>query len=88
MAKGKWEVMSNIINGYQRYRVARKLRDNEPLHSGNVLYVGGYTDNKKHAQEEADKFNNYDGKTCPLSNMFLCDNNCPLDKSGVDCPFK
>ena len=87
MATGKWQVFSNIFNGVKKYRVGRQLRENEPLHSGNILYVGGFFPDEAHAQEQADKFNNYDGVNCPMGNdMFCCD--CALIQSGCECPFK
>ena len=34
----EWQVFENIVNGKRIYRVGRKLRADEPLHSGNVEY--------------------------------------------------
>ena len=34
----KWQVFENIVNGKRIYRVGRKMREDEPLHSGNVEY--------------------------------------------------
>lgn len=59
MEKGKWQVFSNTINGYTKYRVGRKLRENEPLHSGNVEYHScRFYDDKQFAQDFADFLNN------------------------------
>lgn len=57
MAKGKWKVMSQPINGIKFYNVGRQLDESRPLHSGNVEYHGGYTDNKDRAQADADYLN-------------------------------
>ena len=43
MKIGKWTVFSNYIAGEIMYIVGRRLDMNEPLHSGNVEYFGGYT---------------------------------------------
>ena len=57
MARGKWRVYSNFINGYKFYIVGRLLDDSKPLHGGNVEYHGGYTDNRLEAEAGADFLN-------------------------------
>ena len=57
MAKGKWKVMSQYIGSEKMYIVGRQLDESKPLHSGNVEYHGGYTDNKAEAQAGADFLN-------------------------------
>lgn len=53
----KWQVFTNYVLGYPYYRVGRKLREGEPLHSGNVEYAGDYTTNKDKAIALADRLN-------------------------------
>lgn len=53
----KWQVFTNWIGDNAYYRVGRKLRDGEPLHSGNVEYAGDYTTNKDEAIALADRLN-------------------------------
>ena len=57
MAKGKWKVLSQPINGIKFYIVGRQLDESKPLHSGNVEYHGGYTDIKEKAQAGAEYLN-------------------------------
>lgn len=57
MARGKWKVFSNYINGFKHYIVGRQLDESKPLHGGNVEYHGGYTTNKEEAQAGADFLN-------------------------------
>ena len=57
MAKGKWKVFSDRINGYKCFIVGRQLDENKPLHSGNVEYHGGYTTNRLEAEAGADFLN-------------------------------
>lgn len=42
MAKGKWEVTENRIDGKRTYRAVRKLRAEESDHSGNREYYGDW----------------------------------------------
>ena len=58
MAKGKWQVFSNIFNGVKKYRVGRQLREGEPLHSGNIEYIKGFLDDEETAKKRADDMNN------------------------------
>lgn len=53
----KWEVFSNYIGDKKMYRVGRKLREGEPLHSGNIEYAGDYTENKDEAYSLAAALN-------------------------------
>ena len=53
----KWQVLGNFINGKLMYHVGRKLREGEPLHSGNVEYAGGYMEDKEEAYELAKELN-------------------------------
>lgn len=53
----KWKVYSNFINGEKHYIVGRRLSLDEPLHSGNVEYSGGYTTDRAEAENLADKLN-------------------------------
>ncbi len=52
-----WEVFSNYIGDKKVYRVGRRLRANEPLHSGNVEYTGELTDDKDAAEALAKELN-------------------------------
>ena len=49
MKTGKWKVFSNYIAGEMMYIVGRRLNMDEPLHSGNIEYFGGYTTNENEA---------------------------------------
>lgn len=84
--KSQWQVFSNTINGYTKYRVGRKLRDDEPLHSGNVEYVGNFVDEKDAAQAVADKYN----KGCPILVDGKCNPECAVLKGNcpMPCPYK
>ncbi len=53
----KWEVFSNYIGDKKFYHVGRRLRENEPLHSGNVEYAGELTDDKDAAEALAKELN-------------------------------
>lgn len=53
----KWEVFSNYIGDKKVYHVGRKLRENEPLHSGNIEYAGELTDDKDAAEALAKELN-------------------------------
>lgn len=54
---GKWQVFGNYINGTEKYHVGRKLREGEPLHSGNVEYAGELTSDAAEAEALAKKLN-------------------------------
>ena len=55
---GKWRVFRNYIVGVgDRYHVGRKLREGEPLHSGNVEYAGELTKDKAEAEALAKELN-------------------------------
>ena len=54
---GKWQVFRNYINGTTMYHVGRKLREGEPLHSGNVEYAGELTKDKAEAEALAKELN-------------------------------
>ena len=43
MKTGRWTVFPNYLAGEIMYIVGRRLDMNEPLHSGNAEYFGGYT---------------------------------------------
>lgn len=53
----KWEVYSNYFSNSMQYIVGRKLRENEPWHSGNVEYRGGYGTDRDEKQRLADSLN-------------------------------
>ena len=57
MAKGKWKVLSQPINGIKFYIVGRQLDESKPLHSGNVEYYDGYSENRVAKQIRADHLN-------------------------------
>ena len=59
----KWEVFTNLIGDKKVYHVGRKLRENEPLHSGNVEYAGELTDDKDAAEALAKDLNSGMKKT-------------------------
>ena len=82
MAKGKWQVFSNTINGYTKYRVGRKLREDEPLHSGNVEYLDGFVESKDRAQMFVDKFN----EDCPILIDGKCNPDCAILKGSCSMP--
>lgn len=42
MAKGKWYVTENRIDGERKYRAVRKIRPDEVEHSGNREYYGDW----------------------------------------------
>lgn len=54
---GKWRVFGNYICGKEMYHVGRKLRAEEPLHSGNVEYAGELTEDKAEAEALAKELN-------------------------------
>ena len=54
---GKWQVFGNYICGTEMYHVGRKLREGEPLHSGNVEYAGELTKDKAEAEALAKELN-------------------------------
>lgn len=53
----KWEVYSNWFGESMKYIVGRQLRDDEPWHSGNVEYRGGYGNDREEKQKLADELN-------------------------------
>lgn len=53
----KWEVFSNYIGDKKVYHVGRKLRENEPLHSGNVEYAGALPEDEGEAEALAKELN-------------------------------
>lgn len=59
-----WEVMSNNVGNKMIYRVGRKLRFNEPLHSGNVEFLNesfdNYEDALSVAEEKNEKIKNHE----------------------------
>ena len=58
MAKGSWVVQSNYISGIGKmYIAARVLNADEPVHSGNIEYHGGYSANQEEIQELVDELN-------------------------------
>lgn len=58
---GKWRVLGNYICGTEMYLVGRKLREGEPLHSGNVEYAGELTEDKEAAYALAKQLNEKEG---------------------------
>lgn len=53
----KWNICKNPMLGENSYRVYRKLREDEPLHSGNVEYAEGEYRTKEEALRVADDLN-------------------------------
>lgn len=62
MKIGKWTVFSNYIAGEIMYIVGRRLDMNEPLHSGNVEYFGGYTTDAAEADRLCRELNEKEGE--------------------------
>lgn len=59
---GEWKVFSNYVGGQYIYRIGRQLRADEPLHSGNIEYYGGYYYDKSKVKEVVNKLNRDDGE--------------------------
>ena len=63
MAKGKWEVYSNLFNGRKVYRIGRLKDVNEVVHSGNIEYYSDenmfdtWTENLEEKEELVRKLN-------------------------------
>lgn len=55
--KGPWKVTSNIIGDTKMYAVYRLIDVNEPDHSGNREYAGGYMLSREIAEFVAEQFN-------------------------------
>ena len=53
---GKWQVLSNPVNGEYVYQVVRIKNPMEPLHSGNIEITGTF-DDEAMAEEYADAKN-------------------------------
>lgn len=52
--KSLWHVIHNPMIGY----VIVRLKDiNEPIHEGNLEYLGEYSDNKEELERKADELN-------------------------------
>ena len=57
MAKGKWKVFGQMIGSEKQYIIGRQLDESKPLHSGNVEYYDGYSENRVAQQIRADHLN-------------------------------
>lgn len=55
--KGKWEVISNVINGKKMYIAGRLINADEPRHSGNMEYTGHYKEYYRDAELFVDLLN-------------------------------
>lgn len=53
----QWDVCNNPMLGEASYRVYRKLREDEPIHSGNVEYAEGVYRSKEEALSVANELN-------------------------------
>ena len=52
--KGKWFVTKNFLMGY----IVTRVKDtSDIMHSGNLEFYGGYSDNKEERQKVADRLN-------------------------------
>ena len=54
----QWDVCKNPMLGEKPYRVFRKLREDEPLHSGNVEYTEDMYSTRDEALKAAASMNN------------------------------
>lgn len=54
---GKWIVLSNYVCGEHVYAVARRIRMDEPLHSGNLDYASTWLQDRAVAEAWAEKLN-------------------------------
>ena len=58
MAKSEWKVMSTVIAGHGKmYRAYRILDTDQPMHSGNIECLSGYSDDRQAVQETVDRLN-------------------------------
>ncbi len=51
---GKWHVLHNPMAGYI---AAKVIDDTKPVHSGNLMFAGEYTENKREAEIIAEEMN-------------------------------
>jgi len=56
-----FKVFSNVINDEKMYIVGRIKDDSQPVHSGNVEYVGGYEHDRDVVQRKVDELNKENG---------------------------
>ncbi|MBQ9634658.1 MAG: hypothetical protein IJV12_00385 [Acidaminococcaceae bacterium] len=57
MAKGNWQVFSNLICGQKFYRVGRVIDTDKTVHSGNLEYSGDYTKDRSECEALARRLN-------------------------------
>ena len=56
----KWKVIKNPIGGEYVFQVVKQIRDNEPLHSGN-MHVAGSFNSREEAEAWALRRNEEEG---------------------------
>lgn len=58
MAKeSEWRVMSNIIGGRCKYIAYRIIDEGAPMHSGNIVYYGEYSEDRGAVERLAGELN-------------------------------
>ena len=58
---GPWRILSQDINGRKLYIAGRQLDPAQPLHGGNVVYHGMYSDNHDRVEQTVAELNAAEG---------------------------
>ena len=54
---GQWRVFSQFIGDRKVYIAGRQRDPTQPLHGGNVEYVGGYTEDRAAVEQQVSELN-------------------------------
>lgn len=58
---GPWRVLSQVIDGRRMYIAGRQIDPAQPLHGGNVEYVGVYTEYRDAVEMQVEELNAEEG---------------------------